>query len=55
MTLDYKEATGYMYYEYKSKYQGLDSYTYYFSVNQSKTNALYEKIYNEVKDRIGEN
>ena len=55
MTLDYKEATGYMYYEYKSKYQGLDSYTYYFSVNQSKINALYEKIYNEVKDRIGEN
>ena len=55
MTLDYKEATGYMYYEYKSKYQGLDSYTYYFSVNQSKINALYEKIYNEVKDHIGEN
>ena len=55
MTLDYKEATGYMYYEYKSKYQGLDSYTYYFSVNQSKINALYEKIYKEVKDHIGEN
>ncbi len=55
MTLDYKEATGYMYYEYKSKYQGLDSYTYYFSVNQSKINALYEKIYNQVKDTIGEN
>ena len=55
MTLDYKEATGYMYYEYKSKYQGLGSYTYYFSVNQSKINALYEKIYNEVKDHIGEN
>ena len=55
MTLDYKEATGYMYYEYKSKYQGLGSYTYYFSVNQSKINALYEKIYNQVKDHIGEN
>ncbi len=55
MTLDYKEATGYMYYEYKSKYQSLGSYTYYFSVNQSKVNALYEKIYNEVKDHIGEN
>ena len=55
MTLDYKEATGYMYYEYKSKYQGLGSYTYYFSVNQSKINALYEKIYNQVKDTIGEN
>ncbi len=55
MTLDYKEATGYMYYEYKSKYQGLASYTYYFSVDQSKINALYEKMYNEVKDRIGEN
>ena len=55
MTLDYKEATGYMYYEYKSKYQSISSYTYYFSVNQSKINALYEKIYNEVKDHIGEN
>lgn len=52
MTLDYKEATGYMYYEYKSKYQGLASYTYYFSVNQSKINALYEKIYNEIKNQI---
>ena len=55
MTLDYKEATGYMYYEYKSKYQSIGSYTYYFSVNQSKINALYEKIYNQVKDTIGEN
>lgn len=52
MTLDYKEATGYMYYEYKSKYQGLGSYTYYFSVNQSKINALYEKIYEQVKNQI---
>ena len=55
MTLDYKEATGYMYYEYKSKYQSIGSYTYYFSVNQSKINALYEKIYSEVKDHIEEN
>ena len=55
MILDYKEATGYMYYEYKSKYQSISSYTYYFSVNQSKINALYEKIYNKVKDHIGEN
>ena len=52
MTLDYKEATGYMYYEYESKYQGLGSYTYYFSVNQSKINALYEKIYEQVKSQI---
>ncbi len=52
MTLDYKEATGCVYYEYKSKYQGLGSYTYYFSVNQSKINALYEKIYNQVKNQI---
>lgn len=52
MTLDYKEATGYMYYEYKSKYQGLGSYIYYFSVNQSKINALYEKIYNEINNQI---
>ena len=52
MTLDYKEATGYMYYEYKSKYQDLGSYTYYFSVNQSKINALYEKIYDQVKNQI---
>ena len=52
MTLDYKEATGYMYYEYKSKYQSIGSYTYYFSVNQSKINALYEKIYDQVKNQI---
>ena len=52
MTLDYKEATGCVYYEYKSKYQSLGSYTYYFSVNQSKINALYEKIYNEIKNQI---
>ena len=52
MTLDYKEATGYMYYEYKSKYQSISSYTYYFSVNQSKINTLYEKIYNEIKNQI---
>lgn len=52
MTLDYKEATGYMYYEYKSEYQDLSSYTYYFSVNQSKINTLYEKIYNEIKNQI---
>lgn len=52
MTLDYKEATGCVYYEYKSKYQSLGSYIYYFSVNQSKINALYEKIYNEIKNQI---
>lgn len=52
MTLDYKEATGYMYYEYKSKYQSIGSYTYYFSVNESKINALYEKIYDQVKNQI---
>ena len=54
MTLDYKEATGYMYYEYKSKYQGLGSYTYYFSVNQSKIDTLYKKIYGEIKDQLPE-
>lgn len=52
MILDYKEATGYMYYEYKSKYQSISSYTYYFSVNQSKINTLYKKIYNEIKNQI---
>lgn len=52
MVLDYMQATGYVYYEYESKYQGLTAYEYCFTVNQSKIDTLYRKIYEQVKNQI---
>lgn len=52
MILDHMQATGYVYYEYESKYKGLTAYEYRFTVNQSKIDALYRKIYDEIKDQI---
>ena len=52
MTLDYQGATGSMYYEYKSKYNGLSAYGYDFKVNKDKVGALYDKVYSRVKDQI---
>ena len=52
MVLDYMQATGYVYYEYESKYKGLTAYEYRFTVNQSKVDALYRKMYDQVKNQI---
>ena len=52
MIIDYRDAVGCVYYEYESKYQGPSVYYYYISVNQNKCDALYKKIYNEIKDQI---
>lgn len=52
MVLDYMNATGYVYYEYESKYLGLTAYEYRFTVNQSKIDTLYKKIYDQVKNQI---
>lgn len=52
MVLDYMQATGYVYYEYESKYQGPTAYEYCFTVNQSKIDTLYRKIYEQVKNQI---
>jgi hypothetical protein len=52
MILDYMQATGYVYYEYESKYKGLTAYEYRFTVNQSKVDALYRKMYDQVKNQI---
>lgn len=52
MVLDYMQATGYVYYEYESKYKGLTAYEYRFTVNQSKIDTLYRKIYDQVKNQI---
>lgn len=55
MVLDYMQATGYVYYEYESKYKGLTAYEYRFTVNQSKVDALYRKMYDQVKTRLNNN
>ena len=52
MVLDYMQATGYVHYEYESKYLGPTAYEYFFTVNQSKVDALYRKIYEQVKNQI---
>ena len=52
MVLDYMQATGYVYYEYESKYLGPTAYEYRFTVNQSKIDTLYRKIYEQVKNQI---
>ncbi len=52
MVLDYMNATGCVYYEYDSKYQGRAYYNYCFFVNQSKIDTLYRKIYEQVKNQI---
>ena len=52
MVLDYMQATGYVHYEYESKYLGPTAYEYFFTVNQSKIDALYRKIYDQVKNQI---
>ena len=52
MTLDYMNATGFVYYEYVSKYNGPSVYSYSFTVNSIKIETLQKKLYSKIKDQI---